>query len=177
LIENTMPNHWRGTRWASTCAEAGLIGPCAAPMKITAITVAATSARALKARPIAAISSGELADAHGAQPHDRSGREQRQDGGDGIDDGGEDADQLGSIARSFATAGIMTPSASTQSEIIAWMASMVATGTTARFMAGRLHPVRVGLVQDRVAQDADRGDVDHDAVDVDGAQALASASA
>src|ERR1044072_4681404 len=78
---------------------------------------------------------------------------------------------LGSIARSFATAGIMTPSASTQSEIIAWMASMVATGTTARFMAGRLHPVEVGLVQDRVAQDADRGDVDHDAVDVDGAQA------
>ena len=39
---------------------------------------------------------------------------------------------LGSIARSFATAGIMTPSASTQSETIAWMASMVATGTIAR---------------------------------------------
>ena len=37
---------------------------------------------------------------------------------------------LGSIARSFATAGIITPSASTQSETIAWMASMVATGTT-----------------------------------------------
>src|SRR5918993_985886 len=79
---------------------------------------------------------------------------------------------LGSIARSFATAGIMTPSASTQSETIAWMASMVATGTTARCMAKRLHPVEVGLVQHRVAQDADRGDVDHDAVDVDGAQAL-----
>ena len=56
LIEKTMPNHWRGTRWASTCAEAGLIGPCAAPMKATAITVAATSARALKASPMAAIS-------------------------------------------------------------------------------------------------------------------------
>src|SRR4030095_1026771 len=79
---------------------------------------------------------------------------------------------LGSIARSLATAGIMTPSASTQSEIIAWMASMVATGTTARCMAGRLHSVEISLVQHRVAQDADRGDVDHDAVDVDGAQAL-----
>src|SRR6185369_12425562 len=79
---------------------------------------------------------------------------------------------LGSIARSFATAGIMTPSASTQSEIIAWMASMVATGTTARCMAGRLHPVEVGPVQHRVPEDSDRGHVDHDAVDVDGAQAL-----
>ncbi len=41
---------------------------------------------------------------------------------------------LGSIARSAATAGIMTLSDSTLSEIITWMASMVATGTTARCM-------------------------------------------
>src|SRR5215467_13518773 len=81
---------------------------------------------------------------------------------------------LGSIARSAATAGIMTPSASTQSEIMIWMASMLATGTIARFTAGArtLHPEQVGLVQDGIAQDADRGDVDHDAVDVDGAQPL-----
>src|SRR4029453_11782418 len=79
---------------------------------------------------------------------------------------------LGSIARSLATAGIMTPSASTQSEIIAWMASMVATGTTARCMAGRLHSVEISLVQHRVAQDGDRGGGDHDPGDVDGAQAL-----
>ena len=39
---------------------------------------------------------------------------------------------FGSIARSRATAGIITPSDSTESEIITWMASMVATGTTAR---------------------------------------------
>jgi hypothetical protein len=55
--ENTMPNHSRGTRAARTCAEAGLIGPCAAPMKITATTVAATIDSALKASPIAAIRS------------------------------------------------------------------------------------------------------------------------
>src|SRR5215475_15759307 len=81
---------------------------------------------------------------------------------------------LGSILRSAATAGIMTPSASTQSEIMIWMASMLATGTTARFTAGvrPLHPEQVGLVQDGIAQNADRGDVDHDAVDVDGAQPL-----
>src|SRR5262245_41702852 len=81
---------------------------------------------------------------------------------------------LGSILRSAATAGIMTPSASTHSEIMIWMASMLATGRTARFTAGAgaLHPEQVGLVQDRVAQDADRGDVDHDAVDVDRAQPL-----
>src|SRR5260370_39079163 len=35
------------------------------------------------------------------------------------------------------------------------------------------HPVEVGLVQDGVAQDADRGAVDHDASDVDGARPLA----
>jgi hypothetical protein len=52
-----MPNHSRGTLAARTCAEAGLIGPCAAPMKITAITVAATIDSALKASPIAAIRS------------------------------------------------------------------------------------------------------------------------
>src|ERR1700748_3861719 len=40
---------------------------------------------------------------------------------------------LGSIARSFATAGIITPSDSTLIEIITWMASMLATGTHARF--------------------------------------------
>src|SRR6476646_5016714 len=97
---------------------------------------------------------------------------------------------LGSIARSFATAGIMTPSDSTDSEIITWMASMLATGTKARFIAppgekipplrfapvgmtaAPSHPVQVGLVQDGVAQDADRGDGDHDAVDVDRAQPL-----
>ena len=55
--ENTVPNHSRGTRWARTCADAGLIGPWAAPMKITAITVAATIASALQASPIAAIRS------------------------------------------------------------------------------------------------------------------------
>src|SRR5258707_13093808 len=81
---------------------------------------------------------------------------------------------LGSIARSRATAGIMTPSDSTESEIITWMASMLATGTIARFMfpLRRLHAVEIGLVQDGIAQDADRGDVDHDAVDIDGAEAL-----
>jgi hypothetical protein len=36
-----------------------------------------------------------------------------------------------------------------------------------------LHLVEIGLVQDRVAQDPDRGDdVDHDAVDIDRTQAL-----
>src|SRR5262245_54194175 len=81
---------------------------------------------------------------------------------------------LGSIARSAATAGIMTPSARTQSEIMIWMASMLATGTIARFTAGawRLHPEQVGLVEDGVTQNADRGHVDHYAVDVDGAQPL-----
>ena len=39
---------------------------------------------------------------------------------------------LGAIARSAATTGIMTLSDKTDSEIITWMASMVATGTTAR---------------------------------------------
>src|SRR6185312_13217953 len=81
---------------------------------------------------------------------------------------------LGSMPRSRATAGIMTPSDRTESETITWMASIVATGTNARFMAGTppaSHLEEVGLVQDRVAQDADRGDVDHDAVDVDGTQA------
>src|SRR5882757_7296853 len=77
---------------------------------------------------------------------------------------------LGSISRSLATAGIMTLSDRTDSEIITCIASIVATGMTARFMT--LHPVEIGLVQHRVAQDADRGDVDHDAVDIDGAQAL-----
>src|SRR5215467_11512890 len=80
---------------------------------------------------------------------------------------------LASIARSRATTGIITPSDSTLSEIITWMASMLATGTKARFIAADVsHAVQVGLVQDGVAQDADRGDVDHDAVDVDRAQAL-----
>src|SRR5580698_8800187 len=120
---------------------------------------------------------------------------------------------LASITRSLATAGIITPSDSTESEIITWMASMLATGTKARFISpppfhgggregesnaknsdpfgssasggafpllypppcdggGGLHPEQISLVQDGVAQDADRGDVDHDAVDVDGAQAL-----
>src|SRR6266481_7630806 len=81
---------------------------------------------------------------------------------------------LGSIARSPATAGIMTLSDRTENEIITWMASMLATGTNARFMSllWRLHAVQVGLVQDGVAQDPDRGHVDHDAVDIDGAQAL-----
>src|ERR1700716_2941578 len=77
---------------------------------------------------------------------------------------------LGSISRSLATAGIMTLSDRTDSEIITCIASIVATGMTARFIT--LHPVEIGLVQHRVAQDADRGDVDHDAVDIDGAQAL-----
>src|SRR5579883_1612592 len=117
---------------------------------------------------------------------------------------------LGSIARSLATAGIITPSDSTDIEIITWMASMLATGTKAprrperrrpkgaevegplftakgprdgekipplRFApvgmtAAPSHPEQVSLVQDGVAQDTDRGDVDHDAVDVDRAQAL-----
>src|SRR5713226_6774583 len=81
---------------------------------------------------------------------------------------------LGSIARSWATTGIMTLSASTLSEIITWMASMVATGTIARCMvrAQRLQAVEVGLVQHRVAQDSDGSHVDHDAVDIDGAQPL-----
>src|SRR6478672_1463001 len=78
------------------------------------------------------------------------------------------------MPRSAATAGIMTPSESTQIDTTIWMASMLATGTTARFIvtAAPSHPVQVGLVQDGVAQDADRGDVDHDAVDVDRAQPL-----
>ncbi len=50
-----MPNHARGTRWERTWAEAGLIGPWAAPMKTTAATVATTSASALMASPMAAI--------------------------------------------------------------------------------------------------------------------------
>src|ERR1700761_4538723 len=120
---------------------------------------------------------------------------------------------LASIARSCATAGIITPSDRTESEIITWMASMLATGTNACFTppppsygggregesnaktsdpfrssasggafpllypppydgGGGLHPEQVCLVQDGVAQDADRGDVDHDAVDVDRAQTL-----
>src|SRR3954470_11570699 len=110
---------------------------------------------------------------------------------------------LASIARSCATTGIITPSDSTLIEIITWMASMLATGTKARFIARHpersreisfsaaapekipplryapvgmtappSHPEQVGLVQDGVAQDADRGDVDHDAVDIDRAQAL-----
>src|SRR5215475_14155814 len=80
---------------------------------------------------------------------------------------------LGSIARSRATTGIITPSDSTLSEIITWMASMLATGTKARFIdADASHAVEVGLVQDGVAQDADRGHIDHYAVDVDGAQSL-----
>src|SRR3954452_734467 len=110
---------------------------------------------------------------------------------------------LASIARSRATTGIITPSDSTLIEIITWMASMLATGTKARFItrhpersrgisfsaaasekipplrsapvampAPPSHPEQISLVQDRVAQDADRGDVDHDAVDVDRAQAL-----
>src|SRR5581483_2426425 len=80
---------------------------------------------------------------------------------------------LASIARSCATAGIMTLSDSTEIEIITWMASMLATGTNARFMtAAPSHSEQVGLVEDGVAQDADRGDVDHDAVDIDGAKPL-----
>src|SRR3569833_358714 len=111
---------------------------------------------------------------------------------------------LGSIARSFATAGIITPSDRTDIEIITWMASMLATGTNARFTVRHpersrgiffaapaseeipplryasvgttgfalSHPGQVSLVQDGVAQDADRGDVNHDAVDVARAQAL-----
>ena len=42
---------------------------------------------------------------------------------------------LASIARSRATTGIMTLSDSTLSEIITWMASMLATGTKARFIS------------------------------------------
>src|ERR1700756_5614418 len=42
---------------------------------------------------------------------------------------------LGSMARSRATAGIMTLSDRTESEIITWMASILATGTIARFIA------------------------------------------
>src|SRR5262245_3438971 len=81
---------------------------------------------------------------------------------------------LGSIARSAATAGIMTPSASTHSEIMIWMASMLATGRIARCTgdAAWLHAEEVGLVQDGVAQDADRGDVDHDPIDIDRAEPL-----
>ena len=55
--EKTMPKYSRGTRCDRTCAEAGLIGPCAAPMNSTATTVAATSAIELSARPMAAMSS------------------------------------------------------------------------------------------------------------------------
>ena len=54
--ENTIPNHSRGTRWESTWADAGLIGPCAAPMKTTASTVAGIVATALTASPMAPIS-------------------------------------------------------------------------------------------------------------------------
>src|SRR6266851_716446 len=48
---------------------------------------------------------------------------------------------LGSITRSRATAGIMTLSDRTESEIITWMASMLATGTIARFtFSAQPHP-------------------------------------
>jgi hypothetical protein len=42
---------------------------------------------------------------------------------------------LGSIARSFATAGIMTLSDNTLIEIITWIASIEATGINMRFIA------------------------------------------
>ena len=56
---------------------------------------------------------------------------------------------LASIARSRATTGIMTLSDSTLSEIITWMASMLATGTKARFIV-LLPPLR-GVREGEVA--------------------------
>ncbi len=47
---------------------------------------------------------------------------------------------LGSMARSRATSGIITLSDMTESEIITWMASMLATGMITRFMATAYKP-------------------------------------
>ena len=56
LTEKTKLYHSRGTRCVRMCVEAGLIGPCATPMKATAATVATMAAEALSAKPMAAMS-------------------------------------------------------------------------------------------------------------------------
>ena len=76
--ENTMPNHSRGTRWASTCAEAGLIGPCAAPMNMHGDHRRRDQRQRIEGKPDGRHQQRGLADAHRAQPHDRPGRGQRQ---------------------------------------------------------------------------------------------------
>ena len=119
-----------------------MIGPCATPMNSTAIDGRGDHRQRIEGEADRRHQQRRLADAHRAQPHDRPGGGQRHDGGDAIDDGGEDADQLGIDREIRATAGIMTLSDSTLSEIITWMASMLATGTKARFMS--CHPRGVG---------------------------------
>ena len=54
FTENTRLNQARGTRWVRMCADAGLIGPCAMPIRVTAAIVATTVAAAFRARPAAA---------------------------------------------------------------------------------------------------------------------------